>query len=212
MHRWFWKCGILFFLRANYIMGHFKGYFEGAKAFLTPKLSRARSEGQFWGQKSRGPLEISREMAHYVVCPKPKKIISQIFKNQRCIGIFMSLCDQSPPFLLLSVFIYFFIYCFNNDMWRKPREISQFGKKCAKVYHSLYSSTEQLQVALWTYMFFKLGWNKGKSLHTPPLQSLILLSLLLQSLPLRTLRLVSWSVWLLKHIEYLSVLSAGNLI
>jgi hypothetical protein len=30
----------------------------------------------------------------------------------------------------------------------KPREISQFGKKSAKVYHCLYSSTEQLQVAL----------------------------------------------------------------
>ncbi len=25
---------IIFFLRANYIMGHFKGYFEGAKTFL----------------------------------------------------------------------------------------------------------------------------------------------------------------------------------
>jgi hypothetical protein len=33
---------IIFFLRANYIMGHFKGYFEGAKTFLTPKLSRAQ--------------------------------------------------------------------------------------------------------------------------------------------------------------------------
>jgi hypothetical protein len=31
---------------------------------------------------------------------------------------------------------------------RKPRELSQFGKKSAKVYRSLYSSTEQLQVAL----------------------------------------------------------------
>ncbi len=41
---WFW---------ANYIMGHFSGYFEGAKTFLTPKLSL--------------------EMAHYVVCPQKKK-------------------------------------------------------------------------------------------------------------------------------------------
>ncbi len=56
---------IIFFLRANYIMGHFKGYFEGAKTFLR--------SGQFWDQKSRGPLEISREMAHYVVRPKPIK-------------------------------------------------------------------------------------------------------------------------------------------
>jgi hypothetical protein len=29
---WFW---------ANYIMGHFKGYFEGASTFLTPKLPLA---------------------------------------------------------------------------------------------------------------------------------------------------------------------------
>jgi hypothetical protein len=35
-----------------------------------------------------------------------------------------------------------------NDIQRKPRQMSQFGKKSAKVYHSLYSSTEQLQVAL----------------------------------------------------------------
>jgi hypothetical protein len=35
-----------------------------------------------------------------------------------------------------------------NDVKRKPREMSQFGKKSAKVYHCLYSSIEQLQVAL----------------------------------------------------------------
>jgi hypothetical protein len=35
--------------------------------------------GQFRGQKSLGPLEISLEMAHYVVCPQ-KKLISRIFK------------------------------------------------------------------------------------------------------------------------------------
>ena len=39
-----------------------------------------------------------------------------------------------------------------NDVWRKPREMSQFGNKSAKVYRSLYSSTEQLQVALWMFM------------------------------------------------------------
>jgi hypothetical protein len=54
-------------------MDHFKGYFEGAKTFLTP--------GQFWGQKSRGPLEISREMAHYVVCPKQKKKYPKFSKS-----------------------------------------------------------------------------------------------------------------------------------
>jgi hypothetical protein len=45
---------IIFFLRANYIMGHFKGCFKGAKTFLRPP-------------------ETSREMAHYVVCPNQKK-------------------------------------------------------------------------------------------------------------------------------------------
>ena len=33
---------IIFFSRANYFMGHFKGHFEGTKTFLTPKLSRAQ--------------------------------------------------------------------------------------------------------------------------------------------------------------------------
>ncbi len=101
----------------------------------------------------------------------------------------MYFCNQTPTILHFFIFLFFFIV-FNNDMWRKPHEISQFGKKSAKVYHSLYSSTEQLQVALWTYMFFKLGWNKEKCLHTLPLQSLPLLSLHLQFLPLPTLRLV----------------------
>jgi hypothetical protein len=31
-----------------------------------------RSEGQFRGQKSRGPLKMSREMAHKVIVPKKK--------------------------------------------------------------------------------------------------------------------------------------------
>ncbi len=34
---------IIFFAgKLGYFMGHFKGYFEGAKTFLTPKLSRAQ--------------------------------------------------------------------------------------------------------------------------------------------------------------------------
>jgi hypothetical protein len=35
------------FFWANYFMGHFKGYFEGAKTFLTPKLSRAQCTADF---------------------------------------------------------------------------------------------------------------------------------------------------------------------
>jgi hypothetical protein len=49
----------------------------------------------------------------------------------------------------------------------------------------------QLQVALWTYKFLKLGLNNEKSLHTLPLRYVPLLSLHLLSLSLQTLRLVS---------------------
>ncbi len=49
---------IIFFLRDNHFMSHFKGHFEGAKTFR--------------GQKSRGPLKMSREMAHKVIVPKRK--------------------------------------------------------------------------------------------------------------------------------------------
>jgi hypothetical protein len=55
-------------------MGLFKGYFEGAKTFLTPKLCSL---------------------------PKTKKNNIPNFQNQRCIGIFMSLCDQVPSILSL---------------------------------------------------------------------------------------------------------------
>ncbi len=45
---------IIFCFWANYFMGHFSGYFEGASSFLTPKLSLA----------ALGPLKISLETAH----------------------------------------------------------------------------------------------------------------------------------------------------
>jgi hypothetical protein len=121
-------------------MGHFKGYFEGAKTFLTPKLSR--------------------EMAHYVGCPKQKK--KEYPKFSKIGGALVFLCPfatRALNFIILyfNFIIFLLFYCFNKDMWRKPREISQIVKKSAKVYHSLYSSSEQLQVALRTFMFFKLG-------------------------------------------------------
>ncbi len=34
-----YRCGMLFFIRAKHILGDFEGFFEGAKTFLTPKLS-----------------------------------------------------------------------------------------------------------------------------------------------------------------------------
>jgi hypothetical protein len=77
-------------------MGYFKGYFKGAKTFLTPKL----------------------------------------------------------------------FYCFNKDMWRKPREISQIVKKSAKVYHrATAGSTENLHV-------FQVRLKTEKSLFTSSLFNL----------------------------------------
>ncbi len=81
---------IIFFLQANYIMGHFKGYFEGAKTFLTPKLSRAQRGTILESKKSRPPRNIPRNGP---LCSLPKTQKNNIpnFQNQRCIGIFMSL-------------------------------------------------------------------------------------------------------------------------
>jgi hypothetical protein len=60
---------IIFFLRANYIMGHFKGYFEGAKTFLTPKLSRAQRRTIVGSKKSWPPQNIPRKGP---LCSLPK--------------------------------------------------------------------------------------------------------------------------------------------
>jgi hypothetical protein len=68
-------------------MGHFAGFFEGAKTFLTPKLLRS---GQFRGQKGRGPLEKPQEMPHYMFYPD-KKIISRTFKIR---GSLVFLCPK----------------------------------------------------------------------------------------------------------------------
>jgi hypothetical protein len=46
---------------------------------MDSKGDKVLHSGQFRGQKSLGPLEISLEKAHYVVRPQ-KKIISRIFK------------------------------------------------------------------------------------------------------------------------------------
>ncbi len=58
------------------------------KIFFDPLNCPERSEGQFRGQKSRGPLKISREMAHKVIVP-PKKNYVPKFLKQRDIGNFM---------------------------------------------------------------------------------------------------------------------------
>ena len=71
---------IIFFLRANYIMGHFKGYFEGAKTFLTPKLSRAQQGAILGSKKSRPPRNIPRN-GPLCSLPKTKKNNIQNFQK-----------------------------------------------------------------------------------------------------------------------------------
>jgi hypothetical protein len=56
-------------------MGHFSGYFEGAGLdFFDPYIVPSLRSGQFRGQKSLGPLKISLEMAHKVICPQKNNI------------------------------------------------------------------------------------------------------------------------------------------
>jgi hypothetical protein len=62
-------------------MSHFKGHFEGR-------------EGQFRGQKSRGHLKMSREMAHKVIVPK--KIMSQSFLNSGTLVILCLFATMGP--------------------------------------------------------------------------------------------------------------------
>ncbi len=57
-------------------MSHFEGHLRG-QDFFDPLRS-----GQFRGQKSRGPLKMSLEMAHKVIVPQ-KKIRSQSFLKNR---------------------------------------------------------------------------------------------------------------------------------
>jgi hypothetical protein len=51
---------------------------------------RGQREGQFWGQKGRGPLEKPCEMPHYMFCPR-QKIISRTFQIR---GALVFLCPK----------------------------------------------------------------------------------------------------------------------
>ncbi len=70
---------IIFFLRDNNFWAVSRDILRGPRLFWPLKLSRAQ-RGTIRGQKSRGPLKMSREMAHKVIVPK-KKIMSQSFLN-----------------------------------------------------------------------------------------------------------------------------------
>jgi hypothetical protein len=90
MHRLILKMLEIIFFAGKLLYGPFRDIFKGGQDFFDPLNCPERSEGQFRGQKSRGPLKISRKMAHKVICPKTKNNLPN-FQNQRCIGIFMSL-------------------------------------------------------------------------------------------------------------------------
>ncbi len=81
MHRWFWKLGTLFFkILGKLHNGPFLGIFRGGLDFFDP-------------------LEISLEMAHYVVCPKKNNILH--FQNQRCFNSYYAPMIYTAPFVML---------------------------------------------------------------------------------------------------------------
>ena len=83
----FKKIWDIIFFWDNHFMSHFKGHFEGAKTFLTPKLSRAQ-----------------REMAQKVIVP-PKNIMSQIFLNSGTLVILCLFATMGPQFYsFLTIF------------------------------------------------------------------------------------------------------------
>jgi hypothetical protein len=69
-------------MRAKHISGHFEDIFE-------------LSEGQFWGQKCRGPLENPPEKSPIMCFASTKNSITN-YSNKWLIGIFIYLCDHMP--------------------------------------------------------------------------------------------------------------------
>jgi hypothetical protein len=67
-----WKCGKLFFCGQFDLWAISRDILRGPRLFW-PLNCPERSKGQFRGQKSWGPLKISREMAHKLICPNTKK-------------------------------------------------------------------------------------------------------------------------------------------
>ncbi len=70
----------IIFFAGKLLYEPFLGIFWGGQDFFDPLNCPEHSKGQFWGQKSRGPLKIFREMAHKVICPKTKNNLSN-FQN-----------------------------------------------------------------------------------------------------------------------------------
>ncbi len=97
---------------------------------------------------------MSRKMAQKVIVPKKKNYVPKFLK-QRDIGNFMSFWNHGPSSMFFSflnsgtliVKICASACLVTQHRKENPRKF-HFGKKSTKLYHSLYSSTGQLQVAL----------------------------------------------------------------
>jgi hypothetical protein len=68
---------------------------RGGQDFFDPLNCPERSKGQFRGQKGRGPLKMSLEMAQKVIVPK-KKIMSQSFLNSGTLVILCLFATMGP--------------------------------------------------------------------------------------------------------------------
>jgi hypothetical protein len=93
---------------------------------------------------------MTREMAHKVIVPK-EKIMSQSFLNSGTLVIlclFATMGPQFYSFLTMEKYNVLLLLPVNNTYIEKTPRKFEFGKKSAEVYHCLYSSIEQLQVAL----------------------------------------------------------------
>ncbi len=117
---------------------------------------------------------------------------------------FLSSYSSLLYYILPLLTVFFSSYNLTVCCRETPRKF-QFAKKSAKVYHCLSSSTEQLQMALWSLCFFSLSLNNEKSVHTLPLQSQHLLSLHFNPSFFKPTVSSPWSVWLLKLKEKQSV-------
>ena len=73
-----------------------------AKRHKITNVPLFKREGQFRGQKSRGPLKMSREMAQKVIV-QTKKIMSQSFLNSGTLVILCLFATMGPQFYTLSL-------------------------------------------------------------------------------------------------------------
>ncbi len=165
MHRWFWKCGRLFFFYGQITLWAILRDILREPRLFWPLNCPERSEGQFWGQKSRGPLKISRKMAHKVICPKTK-IISQIFKICGALVFLCPFATNCPQFYHFKVFLLHFFIVLMMICRENPAKYPILAKNPPK-YTTAYI-VQQSNCRWHGEPTCKLGLNNEKSIHTLP--------------------------------------------